>query len=136
MPHNRLPRPQDDRLERHMNEPEMAEHEVLIAGGGPVGMMLAAELKLVDVDVAIVERRPDQELPGSRAGGFHARMPESLDRRGVGELFMEGGTIAQTPGSPPTTLDTGVSPPRRNHGLGLWQNHIERILAGWARELG
>jgi 2-polyprenyl-6-methoxyphenol hydroxylase-like FAD-dependent oxidoreductase len=44
----------------------MTEHAVVIAGGGPTGMMLAAELALARVDVAIVERRPDHVLAGSR----------------------------------------------------------------------
>jgi helicase len=32
-------------------------------------------------------------------------------------------------------LDLSEFPTRHNYGLGLWQNHIERILAGWVREL-
>ena len=44
----------------------MKEHAVVIAGGGPTGLMLAGELALAGVDVAIVERRPNQELAGSR----------------------------------------------------------------------
>ncbi len=58
------------------------EHAVVIAGGGPTGMMLAAELALAKVDVAVVERRPDHGLVGSRAGGFHSRTIEVLDHRG------------------------------------------------------
>ena len=48
----------------------MTEHAVVIAGGGPTGLMLAGELALAGVDVAIVERRPNQDLAGSRAGGL------------------------------------------------------------------
>ena len=51
----------------------MTEHAVVIAGGGPAGMMLAAELALAKVDVAVIERRPDHVLADSRAGGIHAR---------------------------------------------------------------
>ena len=51
----------------------MTEHAVVIAGGGPAGMMLAAELALAKVDVAVVERRPDHVLGDSRAGGIHSR---------------------------------------------------------------
>lgn len=58
----------------------MAEHAVAIAGGGPTGMMLAAELALADVDVAIIERRPDHLLAGSRAGGIHSRTIDRLVR--------------------------------------------------------
>ena len=46
----------------------MRDHAVVIAGGGPTGTMLAGELALAGTDVAIVERRPNQELTGSRAG--------------------------------------------------------------------
>jgi ribulose 1,5-bisphosphate synthetase/thiazole synthase len=48
----------------------MTKHAVVIAGAGPTGLMLAAELALARVDVAIVERRESQELAGSRAGGL------------------------------------------------------------------
>ncbi|HET6637702.1 MAG TPA: FAD-dependent oxidoreductase, partial [Gemmatimonadota bacterium] len=48
----------------------MSEHAVVIVGGGPTGLMLAGELALASVDVAVLERRPDQELAGSRAGGL------------------------------------------------------------------
>ena len=58
-------------------------------------MMLAAELALAEVDVAIVERRPDHELDGSRAGGLHSRTIEVLDQRGVAERFLAEGTAVQ-----------------------------------------
>ena len=73
----------------------MAKHAVVIAGGGPTGMMLAAELALAKVDVAIVERRPDHVLVGSRAGGFHSRTIEVLDQRGVADRFLAEGQVAQ-----------------------------------------
>ena len=57
----------------------MTEHGVVIVGGGPTGLMLAAELALAGVDVAIVERRASQDLPGSRAGGLtHAPSRSSI----------------------------------------------------------
>ena len=43
------------------------QHAVVIVGGGPTGLMLAGELKLANVDVAVVERRETQELAGTRA---------------------------------------------------------------------
>lgn len=52
----------------------ISDHAVVIAGGGPTGLMLAGELALAGVDVAIVERRPDQKLAGLRAGGPRDRL--------------------------------------------------------------
>jgi 2-polyprenyl-6-methoxyphenol hydroxylase-like FAD-dependent oxidoreductase len=113
----------------------MAEHAVVIAGGGPTGMMLAAELALAGVDVAVVERRPSQDLPGSRAGGLHSRTIEVLDQRGIADRFLAEGQVAQVAGFAGVSLDISDFPTRHNYGLGLWQNHIERILAGWVGEL-
>jgi 2-polyprenyl-6-methoxyphenol hydroxylase-like FAD-dependent oxidoreductase len=113
----------------------MTEHAVLIAGGGPTGLMLAGELALAGVDVAIVERRASQDLPGSRAGGLHARTIEVLDQRGIADRFLSEGQVAQVAGFAGISLDISDFPTRHDYGLGLWQNHIERILAGWVHEL-
>ncbi len=113
----------------------MSELAVLIAGGGPTGLMLAGELALAGVDVAIVERRPSQELAGSRAGGLHARTIEVFDQRGIADRFISKGQVAQVAGFGSVRLDISDFPTRHPYGLGLWQNHIERILAGWVREL-
>jgi 2-polyprenyl-6-methoxyphenol hydroxylase-like FAD-dependent oxidoreductase len=113
----------------------MTEHAVVIAGGGPTGLMLAGELALAGVDVAVVERRPNQDLAGSRAGGLHARTIEVLDQRGIADRFLEEGQVAQVAGFAFNRLDISDFPTRHNYGLGLWQNHIERILAGWVDEL-
>jgi 2-polyprenyl-6-methoxyphenol hydroxylase-like FAD-dependent oxidoreductase len=114
----------------------MIKHAVVISGGGPTGMMLAAELALAKVDVAIVERRLNQDVEGSRAGGLHARTIEILDQRGVAERFLSEGQKAQIAGFAWIPLDMSDFPTRHNYGLGLWQQHIERILAGWVEELG
>jgi 2-polyprenyl-6-methoxyphenol hydroxylase-like FAD-dependent oxidoreductase len=108
---------------------------VVIAGGGPTGLMLAGELALAGVDVAIVERRPNQDLVGWRAGGLHSRTIEVLDQRGIADRFISQGQVSQVGGFSWIPLDISDFPTRRNHGLGLWQNHIERILAGWVGEL-
>jgi 2-polyprenyl-6-methoxyphenol hydroxylase-like FAD-dependent oxidoreductase len=113
----------------------MTEHAVVIAGGGPTGLMLAGELALAGVDVAVVERRPNQDLPGSRAGGLHARTIEVLDQRGIAERFLSEGEVAQVAGFSMIPLDISDFPTRHPYGLGLWQKHIERILAGWVGEL-
>jgi 3-(3-hydroxy-phenyl)propionate hydroxylase len=97
--------------------------------------MLAAELALARIDVAIVERRASQDLPDSRAGGLHARTIEVLDQRGIADRFLSQGRIAQVAGFAMIPLDISDFPTRHNYGLGLWQKHIERILAGWVDEL-
>ncbi len=113
----------------------MTEHSVVIAGGGPTGLMLAGELALAGVDVAIVERRASQDLAGSRAGGLHSRTIEVLDQRGIADRFLSEGQVAQVAAFAGTPLDISDFPTRHPYGLGLWQNHIERILAGWVGEL-
>lgn len=113
----------------------MTEHEVVIAGAGPTGLMLAAELALVGIDVAIVERRPNQDLAGSRAGGLHARTLEVLEQRGIAERFIAAGQVAQVAGFAWFPLDISDFPTRFNHGLALRQNQIERILAERVAEL-
>ncbi len=113
----------------------MTEHAVVIAGGGPTGLMLAGELALAGVDVAIVERRSSQDLAGSRAGGLHSRTIEVFDQRGIADRFLSQGQVAQVAGFAGTPLDISDFPTRHPYGLGLWQNHIERILAGWVGEL-
>ena len=113
----------------------MTEHAVVIAGGGPTGLMLAAELALAKVDVAIVERRASQDLVGLRAGGLHSRTIEVLDQRGIADRFLSQGQVAQVAGFAWIPLDISDFPTRHNYGLGLWQNRIERILAGWVSEL-
>ncbi len=113
----------------------MTTHAVLIAGGGPTGLMLAAELALARVDVAIVERRANQDLESSRAGGLHSRTIEVLDQRGVAERFLSQGKAMQVAGLAMIPLDISDFPTRHNYGLALWQDRIERILAAWVDEL-
>jgi 3-(3-hydroxy-phenyl)propionate hydroxylase len=114
----------------------MTNHAVVIAGGGPTGLMLAGELALAGVDVAIVERRASQDLAGLRAGGLHARTIEVLDQRGIADRFLSQGQVAQVAGFAGVALDISDFPTRHNYGLALWQKHIERILACWVEELG
>src|SRR3954465_15116417 len=112
-----------------------SEHAVVIAGGGPAGMMLAAELALAKVDVAVVERRPDHVLAGSRAGGFHSRTIEGLDQRGVADRFLAEGQVVQAATFGTTVLDMSDFPTRHPYSLGIFQNEIERIMAAWIAEL-
>ena len=114
----------------------MTEHAVVIAGGGPTGLMLAGELALAGIDVVIVERRASQDLDGSRAGGLHSRTIEVLDQRGIAERFLSAGQEHPFVGYAGTFLDISDFPTRHNYLLALWQSHFERILAGWVDELG
>jgi 3-(3-hydroxy-phenyl)propionate hydroxylase len=117
------------------NRAMKTERSVVIAGAGPTGLMLAGELALAGIDVAIIERRPSQELAGSRAGGLHARTIEVLDQRGIAGRFLSEGKAMQVAAFGSVPLDISDFPTRHNYGLALWQNHIERILCGWVDEL-
>src|SRR5262249_5454073 len=117
------------------DKPSMSNHAVLIAGAGPTGLMLAAELALAHVDVAIVERRASQDLTGSRAGGLHARTIEVFDQRGIADRFLAQGQVAQVVRFHSITLDISDFPTRHHYGLAPYQNHNQRILAGWVGEL-
>lgn len=114
----------------------MTEHAVVIAGGGPTGLMLAGELALAGVDVVIVERRTTQDLDGSRARGLLPRTIEVLDQRGIAERFVSAGQVSPAHGFALIPLDISDLPTRHNYVLGLLQSHFERILAGWVDELG
>ena len=114
----------------------MSEHAVVIAGGGPTGMMLASELALAGVDVAVVERRANQELIGSRAGGLHSRTIEELDQRGIADRFLSQGQVSKGVGFAWIHLDISDFPTRHPYVLALRQNRIEEILAAWVDELG
>jgi 2-polyprenyl-6-methoxyphenol hydroxylase-like FAD-dependent oxidoreductase len=113
----------------------MTKHAVVIVGGGPTGMMLAGELALAGIDVAIVERRASQELEGSRSGGLHSRTIEVLDQRGIADRFLAEGQAVQVQSFAGIRLDISDFPTRHNYGLALWQRHFERILGGWVMEL-
>jgi 2-polyprenyl-6-methoxyphenol hydroxylase-like FAD-dependent oxidoreductase len=114
----------------------LTEHAVVIAGGGPTGLMLAGELALAGIDVVIVERRTSRDLDGSRSGGLHSRTIEVLDQRGIADRFLAEGQAMQVQGFAGIPLDISDFPTRHNYGLALWQSRFERILADWVGELG
>ena len=114
----------------------MTRHAVVIAGGGPTGLMLAGELALAGIDVAIVERRENQDLPGTRAGGLHVRTMEVLDQRGIADRFVSQGQKHPAVSFHHIRLYVTDFPTRHNYLLALGQNHSERILADWVGELG
>ncbi|MFE6286639.1 rifampin monooxygenase [Streptomyces sp. NPDC057877] len=111
--------------------------DVIIAGGGPTGMMLAAELRLHQVHVVVLEKDTEPP-PYVRALGLHVRSIEVMDQRGLLDRFLAhgtryplGGFFAGIPKPPPERLDTA-------HGyvLGIPQTIIDRLLAERAAELG
>jgi 2-polyprenyl-6-methoxyphenol hydroxylase-like FAD-dependent oxidoreductase len=114
----------------------VTEPAVVIAGGGPTGLMLAGELALAGVDVVIVERRAGEDVARSRAGGLHSRTIEVLDQRGIADRFLAEGQAMQIQSFTRTRLDISDFPTRHNYGLALWQEKFERILAAWVGELG
>jgi 2-polyprenyl-6-methoxyphenol hydroxylase-like FAD-dependent oxidoreductase len=113
----------------------VTEHAVVIAGGGPTGLMLAGELALAGVDVAVVERRPTQDLVGTRSGGLTSRTIEVLDQRGIADRFLSQGRIFRTVSFAHISFARGDLPSRHDYGLALRQSRFEEILAGWVAEL-
>jgi 2-polyprenyl-6-methoxyphenol hydroxylase-like FAD-dependent oxidoreductase len=108
---------------------------VIIAGGGPTGLMLACELRLAGVDVLVLERlaEPSGE---SRAGGIHARTMEVLDQRGMLEPFLAAGRPLQAGHFAGIPLDFGGFETRYPYLLAILQRRIERLLEARARSLG
>ena len=133
VPHNRPPQARS--YGKGGAKLAMTEHAVVIAGGGPTGMMLAGELALAGVDVAMVEPRERNELESSRARGLQSRTIEVLDQRGIADRFLSAGQVAQIGSFAMIPLDIGDFPTRHNYGLALLQNRFEEILSGWVEEL-
>lgn len=115
----------------------MCMSDVIVAGGGPTGVMLAGELRLHGVDVVVLEREPEPTKV-VRSLGLHVRSIEVMDQRGLLERFLAHGTRHEVGGffaglvKPwPDGLDTA-------HGyvLGIRQPVTDRLLAEHATELG
>ncbi|MBM7460919.1 rifampin monooxygenase [Rhodococcus coprophilus] len=111
--------------------------DVIVVGGGPTGMMLAAELRLHGVRVVVLERDAEPS-PVVRSLGLHARSIEVLDQRGILERFLAhgkrhplGGFFAGIPAPAPDGLDTA-----HPYVLGIPQPVTDRLLTERAAELG
>lgn len=108
--------------------------QVIIVGAGPVGLMLAAELRLGGARVVVLESRAEP-VTESRASTLHARTMEIFDARGLLSRL----------GTPPSehmghfggiSLDFGAVPSRYPGQWKVPQAQVEKLLAGWAGELG
>ncbi len=113
------------------------ETDVLVAGAGPAGLLLAAELALAGVRTTIAERLPERP-PYCRGFNLNARSLDLLARRGLAEgLVAEGHRVPHAPvtGLPgPLLLDgTATGHP---FSLGIPQTRVEEVLEARARELG
>ncbi|MFE0517919.1 rifampin monooxygenase [Streptomyces sp. NPDC058954] len=111
--------------------------DAVIAGGGPTGLMLAAELRLHGVSVVVLEKEPEP-TEVVRALGLHARSIEVLDQRGLADRFLAlgrrhplGGFFAGIAKPSPERLDT-----THPYVLGIPQTVTERLLAEHAVEAG
>ncbi len=110
--------------------------DVIIAGGGPTGVMLASELRLRGVHALVLEKESE---PARRAGalGLHVRTIEVMDQRGLLERFLALGQQHPVGGfagivkPPPDRLDTA-----HPYVLGIPQTTTERLLLEYAQELG
>ncbi|MEV0414702.1 FAD-dependent monooxygenase [Streptomyces sp. NPDC050448] len=109
--------------------------DVVIAGAGPTGLMLACELRLAGVDVEVVERLPER-TGESRAGGMHSRTLEVLDQRGILDRFLAAGSLQPVGHFSGLYLDFDEFESRHPYPLMILQSAIEQLLEERAAELG
>jgi 2-polyprenyl-6-methoxyphenol hydroxylase-like FAD-dependent oxidoreductase len=113
----------------------MNQTQVVIAGGGPTGLMLACELRLHGVGVIVLDRAAGRSGE-SRAGGLHARTLEMLEHRGIVDRFLRLGRPIPAAHFSGIWLDVSPLETRYPYVLGLVQARIEEVLEERAAELG
>lgn len=112
---------------------DLLDTQVVVVGAGPVGLMLAAELRLGGAEVVVLEQRHAPST-ASRASTLHARTMEILDSRG---LMPEFGTPPNEPRGHFGGLPLDLSLP--GPWPGQWkvlQAKTEAVLEEWALALG
>ncbi|MGF9645638.1 monooxygenase [Paenibacillus sp. MABNS29] len=113
------------------------DYEVIVVGGGPVGMWLAAELALANVSVCVIERL-EEPSGQSRALTLHPRTLEMFDMRGLKERFMKCGRPIRTGhfSMLNTRLDFSVLDSSSNYTLFIPQVITEQVIEEHALKLG
>ncbi len=112
-------------------------YDVIIAGSGPAGAMLAAELRLHEVRVLVLEKETEP-LSFARLVGLHIRSLELMAMRGLLDRMHEhgrprpaGGFFAAIAKPAPEGLDSAHA-----YLLGIPQPVIVRLLEEHAIDLG
>lgn len=113
----------------------METTDVVVAGAGPTGLMLACELRLAGVDVVLLDALPAR-TGESRAGGIHARTMEIFDQRGLLDGLLAQGRRIQAGHFGGLPLDFSDLDTRYPYTLAVLQSVIERELDRRATESG
>nr|AXL05892.1 hypothetical protein [uncultured bacterium] len=113
----------------------MTKTDVVIAGAGPTGLMLACELRLAGVEVVVLDKL-DGRSGESRAGGMHVRTLEVLDQRGILGPYLEAGNAVPGGLFGKQRLNFAHLETRHPFTLMLLQNKVEQMLEQRAVELG
>ena len=124
-----------------MTMPDGVERvSVLVAGAGPTGLLLAAELERRGVSCKLIDERPEP-LHWDRATVIHPRSLELFESLGLIDRFLEAGTKQRavkiySGGQLLGTLDLSECGSRYGFNLGLSEEATESILTDYLNALG